>query len=81
MVQVFTVAAINMKKTEAERQSGTLGINLPKSQSTFFLFFGCTGSSLLHRLSLVAASGATFGCDPQAPHWGGFSCLVAEHGL
>ena len=58
MVQVFTVVAINMKKIEAERQSGTLGINLPKSQSTFF--FGCAGSSLLHRLSLVAASGGYF---------------------
>ena len=71
MVQVFTVVAINMKKIEAERQSGTLGINLPKSQSTFFFwlcwvftvaqaFSSCSERGLLlvsiHRLLTGVAS-------------------------
>ena len=80
MVQVFTVVAINMKKIEAERQSGTLGINLPKSQSTFFFFWLCWVFTVAQAFSSCSERGLLL-VSIQASHWGGFSCLVAEHGL
>ena len=57
----------------------------------FFFFGGCTGSSLLHQLSLVAVSGSYSSCGVHT-HFGGFSCcqaqalctqasVVAAHGL
>ena len=46
-----------------------------------YLFFGCVGSSLLHRDFLqLWRAGAALHCGAWASHCGGFS-LVAEHGL
>ena len=60
-------------------------IYIKSSHSTLYFFinlfiylfiFGCVGSWLLvHRLSLVVASGgATLRCSAWASHCGGFSC-------
>ena len=64
----------------------------PECEHFFFFFGGCTGSLLLHRLSLVAVSGSYSTWGVQATHFGGFSCcqaqalgtqasVVAAHGL
>ena len=45
----------------------------------FYLFiFGCVGSSLLRRLSLVAVSGGYSSLGARASHCGGFSCHRAR---
>ena len=41
-------------------------------------FFGCTGSSLLCRLSMVVVSGLLSSCSAQASHCSGFSCHSAR---
>ena len=43
----------------------------------FFLIFGCTGSSLLHRLSLVGERRGYSRCGVWASRSGGFSCCRA----
>ena len=43
------------------------------------LFFGCTGSSLLHEVfSSCGKRGLLSSCSVQACHWGGFSCYRSQ---
>ena len=40
----------------------------------FIYFFGCVGSSLLRRLSLVVGTGSTLHCGARASQCSGFCC-------
>ena len=44
----------------------------------FIYFWLCWVFIAVHRLSLVAASGATLHCGARASHCGGFSCCRAR---
>ena len=44
----------------------------------FCFIFGCGGSSMPRRLSLILACGATLGCSEQASPCAGFSCHGAQ---
>ena len=46
---------------------------------SYFIFFGCFGSSLLHAgFLLLRRAGATLRCGVRASHCGGFSCCRAR---
>ena len=45
------------------------------SNGSIFLSFGCAGSSLLCKLSLVAARGLLSSSGVVASHCGAFSCV------